>query len=129
AAAGGAGPDDYRNLARARFRTGSYAGAAEAWEEIVKRDPGNGDDARYSARIARMAAEMGSLPRTTPAGTPFPSLSKEDLEAAMAEQVKKAKEIRAEDAASATSSDPEVRKRREEGLVAAKGTFVAAALE
>jgi len=128
-AAGGAGPDEYRNLALARFRNGSYAGAAEAWEEIVKRDPGNGDDARYAARLARMAAEMGSLPAKTAAGTAFASLSKEDLEAAMAEQVKKSKEIRAEDAAAASTPDPGVRRRREEALAAAKGTFVAAALE
>ena len=128
-AAGGAGPDDYRSLALARCRTGSYAGAAEAWEEIVRRDPGNGDDSRYGARLARMAADLGSLPRTTASGASYTSLSKEDLEAAMAEQVKKAKEIRAEAAAASSTPEPAARKRAEDALVDAKGRFLAAGLE
>jgi tetratricopeptide (TPR) repeat protein len=128
-AAGGGGLEEYRHLALARCRNGSFAGAAEAWEEIVRRDPGNGDDARYSARLARMAADLGSLPSANAAGTAFLSLSKEDLEATMIEQVKKVRELRAEAAASDVSPSPEARKKAEEALLAAKGTFVAAGLE
>jgi tetratricopeptide (TPR) repeat protein len=128
-AAGGATPDDYRSLALARCRNGGYAAAAEAWDEIVRRDPGNADDARYSARLARMAAEMGSLPKTTPAGTAYMALSKESLEAAMSEQAKKVREVQAEAAASAVTPEPATRKRAEDALHEAKAAFVAAALE
>lgn len=127
--AGGASIEEYRNLALARCRIGSYAGAADAWDEMVKRDPGNADDARYSARLARMAAELGSLPKTTAKGAAFTSVSKEDLEASMAEQVKKARELRAEAAASTATPEPAARKKSEDALLEAKGAFVAAGLE
>jgi tetratricopeptide (TPR) repeat protein len=127
--AGGVGVDEYGALALARTRIGKYTEAASAWEEIVRLDPANGDDARYSARLARMAADVASIPAIAPAGKPFSSLSKEDLEAVLADQVKRARELRAEATDSPVSLEASAKQRIQDGLLTAKSVFLAAGLE
>lgn len=78
---GGAEPGDWETLAASRVRIGKYAQASDAWKALVKLDPANADDPRYAARLADVAAVIGSLPAAAPKGAAFSAMSQTDLEA------------------------------------------------
>jgi len=122
-ALGGAEAADWDALAAARARLAKYALAAEAWKASVKVNEADADDARYSARLAEVAALIAPLPVATPEGASFRSMSQADLEAFL-----KARSATA--IASQTSAvDPKKRAEAAAALLETRRQFVAAGLE
>ena len=137
-ALGGAETADWNTLAAARARLGKYAPAAEAWKSSIKLDPGNGDDARYAARLADAADLLAPLPKAAPGGAAFTSMSETDLkgflktssEAAMTELARVTEEMGPEhDGALTHRLDPKRRAELARTLLEARQRFVAAGLE
>ncbi len=135
---GGAEAADWNTLAAARARLGKYALAAEAWKSSIRVDPGNGDDPRYAARLADVAALLAPLPKGARGGAAFTSMSETDLkaflkkcsEAAMAEQARATEAMGPEkDGALTHRLDPMRRAEIARALREARQRFVAAGLE
>jgi tetratricopeptide (TPR) repeat protein len=128
---GGASPSDWSALAVARVRMGRYGDAAEAWKSGVRLDPAGGDDARYGARFAEVAASIGPLPTADSAGTPFASMPQAALEAAMKDRAAEARTLhaRAAESLSGGKLDAALRAELTEKLLQARRLFVAAGLE
>jgi len=120
---GGAEAVDWEKLAEARVRLGQYASAAEAWKTVVKLNPADADDARYSARLAATAAVIAPLPSSPPGGKPFTSMSQTDLEAFVKAQ------SQAAIAAQTGVTDPKLRAETASKLLETRRLFIAACLE
>lgn len=127
----GAQAADFRRLGEVRVRLADYRGAAEAWKEADRADPGNGDDPRYAARLALMAASVGKLPEAAPDGTAFDRMRNEALEQLMRDQADRARKARerAEKALADGSATPKLRAEVEAELSGAKAMLAAAGLE
>jgi len=137
-ALGGADPSDWESLAASRVRLGQYAKASEAWRSLVKLDPANADDPRYSARLADTAVTLSPLPAAATGGAAFSAMSRTDLEAflkARAEAVTAAQgrataALAAEgDDVSKPPPDPKLSQELARTLRETRGQFVAACLE
>jgi len=137
-ALGDADPGDWDGLAASRVKLGQYARAAEAWRSLVKLDPANADDPRYSARLADTAASLAPLPTAAAGGTAFAAMTRADLEAflkARAEAVTAAQARAAavlpgeHDDASKPPPDPKLYNELAQTLRDTRGQFVAAGLE
>ena len=86
AGGGDAAAGDFDRLAGARARLGQWNAAVEAWKRAERANPADADHARYSWRLAAMAGRLAAIPERAPSGKPWTTLSKEELEALMAEQ-------------------------------------------
>jgi len=137
-ALGGADPGDWDSLAASRVRIGQYAKASEAWRSLVKLDPANADDPRYSAKLAESAVTLAPLPKGPAGGAPFSAMSRADLEAFLksrseavtAAQSRAAAAMPAEgDDASKPPPDAKLRDELIQTLRETRGQFVAACLE
>jgi len=127
AATGQAGASDWDRLAVIRVRLGKWSAAADAWREAEKANPAEGDRARYSWRLAAMAATLDSVPDETPDGGPFKDLGQGELEELMKEQGQRVMGMVARAAAEPLSD--EERKAMTAEIDAIKPVFVAACLE
>ena len=120
---GAAEAPDFKTLATARVRLGRHAPAAEAWRALVKLNPADADDARYSARLADTAAVIAPLPLAAAGGAAFTSMSQADLEAFIKSQSQSAA------AAQSAATDPEQHADTASKLLELRRHFVAACLE
>jgi tetratricopeptide (TPR) repeat protein len=118
---------DWDRLAVVRVRLKRWTAAEEAWRQAEKANPGEGDRARYSWRLAAAAAELAPLPEAAPDGRPFGDLGQGELEALMQAQAGRVQEIMARAAADDVTEDE--RAALADELVAIKPVFVAAGLE
>ena len=128
---GGALPGDWIALAIARVRSGGYAGAAEAWKAAVKLDPAGADDARYSGRLAEVAAGIGTIPTSDGSGVAFTAMTQAVLESTLKDQAAAARTLqtRAAEAMHGKALDRNLRTELAGKLLAARRIFVAAGLE
>ena len=128
---GGALPGDWIALAIARVRSGGYAGAAEAWKAAVKLDPAGADDARYSGRLADVAAGIGTIPKADGSGVAFTAMTQAVLESTLKDQAAAARTLqtRAAEAMHGKALDKNLRTELAGKLLAARKIFVAAGLE
>jgi len=128
---GGALPGDWIALAIARVRSGGYAGAAEAWKAAVKLDPAGADDARYSGRLADVAAGIGTIPTSDGSGVAFTAMTQAVLESTLKDQAAAARTLqtRAAEAMHGKALDKNLRTELAGKLLAARRIFVAAGLE
>ena len=129
---GGAGPADWNTLAMARVRSGRYPEASEAWKAAVKLDPAGADDARYSGRLADVAAAIGSIPAADGSGVAFSAMTQPALETLLKDQAAAARTLQSRAAEAMHDGKPLDKKLRTEladKLVAARRIFVAAGLE
>jgi len=120
---------DWDLLGTARARMRDWPGAADAWSRSERADPINGNRARYCQKLAAQAMEIGSLPETLPDGRAIASLGKEELEAVMTEQAGVVAAVRQERESSADPPSSEANDDARRRLAAARGVFVAAAME
>jgi tetratricopeptide (TPR) repeat protein len=129
---------DWSALATARVRSGKYAAAAEAWKAAVRLDPAGADDARYSARLADVAATLGPLPAADGAGAAFASMQQAALETALKDQAGAVRAVQsraAEALRTATAATPphgmdaKLRSELTDTLSKTRRVFVAAGLE
>ena len=124
----GSDPREWDQLASSRARLRDWAGAEQAWRKSEAANPADGDRPRYCGRLAAQAASLVRVPTELPDGRAIGSLTKEDLEAVLAEQAGIAGAVQAElpEGASLTESD---RQRLQAKLDAARAVFIAAGLE
>lgn len=87
---------DLLALATSAARAGEWEGAAEAWRRAEKIDMAQGDDPRYAAALARQAVQLGGLPPTDPAGKPWTSYDRTELETFLTESATAARAVRAD---------------------------------
>ena len=121
----GANVGDLRQLALAEGRLRRWEAASRAWKEAVRLDPANADDPRYAARLADVAAQMGSIPERAADGRGWNVLSVAELEEAMRDAQRRAIDARNR----AGTGKPEDRPKIAEDLRAARGALAAAGLE
>ncbi|MCP3980992.1 MAG: hypothetical protein GY716_16980 [bacterium] len=77
---------DLDRLAMAQVRLARFGAAEQTWRAAERKNPSQGDRARYSWRLAKLAADQETLPDITPDGRYWESLNKEDLEKLLQEQ-------------------------------------------
>lgn len=118
---------DFDRQAVALVRVGQYKEAAKAWKQAETLNPGQGDRARYCARLAGMASRL-EMPGQAPSGKGWDEFSKEELQALMTDQANQVKSIRTE-LAGIESLTAEDRERLGSALDRIKPVFVAATLE
>lgn len=128
AESGKASATELDRLAIARTRLGRYAEARDAWRQAERVDPANADRARYSWRMADMAAQMEQLPEVDPQGRPWRELSRADLETLISAQAATLRQTQLE-AQQATRLKKKKRKELEARVATAKALFVAAGLD
>ena len=117
---------DLDRLAVARIRQGMYEEAATAWKQAELLRPADADRARYSGKLAEMAAQLGDLAQSAPSGKDWAEMDKPGIETLMRESADEARAKRVE----AMDSDDDAQRARLRGEIEAiQQVFVAAALE
>lgn len=117
---------DLDRLAVARVKQRKWAAASDAWRKSEQLDRVRGDRARYCWRLAKMAADVGTLPERAPEDKSWNQLSREDLENLMRRQAEIAQ---AAVASAADGADADRRRELQAEVDAAKPIFLRAALE
>ena len=126
--AGEGGGAEFDRLAVSRARSGLYEGAAEAWRQAGRLGGANADRSRYCARLSTMAAQLGSLPASSPDDRAWTALPQEALESLMTERAGQVRQIQQE-AQAVEKLTQEKRLAYREQLREHRAVLVAAALE
>lgn len=118
---------DWDRLAVTRVRLGNWRGAVQAWRNAERANPAEGDRARYSWRLAAMAAKLDFVPDATPDGRAFRDLGQGDLEGLMKENGARVMQMAARAGAEPLSEEERAAMQAEIDMI--KPVFVAACLE
>lgn len=120
--------EDLDRLAVLRVRLGHYGGAVEAWRQAERLNPADANRARYCWRLAQFADGLETLPAAAPDGRSWGDLSREELEAMLAEQAGVVGKSIQAGIESHPMAEP-LRAELQQQVDAAQPVFVAAGLE